>query len=35
MLSALHEGSAEDKDLKKAIKDANNALEHLRDYLKK
>jgi gas vesicle protein len=35
MLSALHEGSAEDKDLKKALKDANNALEHLRDYLKK
>lgn len=35
MLSALHEGGAEDKDLAKAIKDANNALEHLRDYLKK
>jgi len=35
MLSALHEGSAEDKDLKKAIKDANTALQHLRDYLKK
>lgn len=35
MLSALHEGGAEDKDLAKAIKDANNALDHLRDYLKK
>lgn len=35
MLSALHEGDAEDKDLSKAIKDANTALKHLRDYLKK
>ena len=35
MLSALHEGDANDKDLAKAIKDANKALEHLRDYLKK
>ncbi len=35
MLSALHEGDAADKDLAKAIKDANNALDHLRDYLKK
>ncbi len=35
MLSAFHEGNAEDKDLKKAIKQANDALEHLRDYLKK
>lgn len=35
MLSAIHEGDAEDKDLKKAIKDATEALEHLRDYLKK
>ncbi|HYH75624.1 MAG TPA: YtxH domain-containing protein [Candidatus Saccharimonadales bacterium] len=35
MLSALHEGDAQDKDLKKAIKDANKALEHLKDYLKK
>ena len=32
MLSALHEGDAQDKDLKKAIKDANKALEHLKDY---
>jgi gas vesicle protein len=35
MLSALHEGGAEDKDLRKAIKDANAALQHLRDYIKK
>jgi gas vesicle protein len=35
MISAIHEGSAQDKDLKKAIKDANNAFNHLRDYLKK
>ncbi|HWB39173.1 MAG TPA: YtxH domain-containing protein [Candidatus Saccharimonadales bacterium] len=35
MLSAIHEGDAEDKDLKKAVKDATDALEHLRDYLKK
>jgi gas vesicle protein len=35
MLSAIHEGDAEDRDLKKAIKDANDAIDHLRDYLKK
>lgn len=35
VLSAVHEGDAEDKDLKRAIKDANEAIEHLRDYLKK
>lgn len=35
MLSAIHEGDAEDKDLKKAVKDATDALDHLRDYLKK
>jgi len=35
MLSALHEGGAEDKDLKKAIKEANNAVEHLKTYLSK
>jgi gas vesicle protein len=35
VLSAVHEGDAEDKDLKKAIKDANDAISHLRDYLKK
>lgn len=35
MLSALHEGDAEDQDLKRAIKNANSALDNLRDYLKK
>lgn len=35
VLSAVHEGDAEDKDLKQAIKEANEAIEHLRDYLKK
>jgi gas vesicle protein len=35
VLSAVHEGDAEDRDLKRAIKDANEAIEHLRDYLKK
>ena len=35
VLSAIHEGDAEDQDLKKAVQNANSALEHLRDYLKK
>ena len=35
LLSALHEGDAEDKELKRAITDANKAIEHLRKYLKK
>lgn len=35
VLSAVHEGNAEDADLKRALKDANNALDHLKDYLKK
>jgi gas vesicle protein len=35
VLSAVHEGDATDKDLSKAIKDANRAIEHLRDYIKK
>ena len=35
LISAIHEGGADDKDLKKAIKDARAAVEHLRDYLKK
>lgn len=35
-LSALHEdGGAEDKDLRKAIDEANKAVEHLKKYLKK
>jgi gas vesicle protein len=35
MLSALHEGDAQDKELQKAIKDASKALDHLRTYLTK
>jgi gas vesicle protein len=35
MLSAIHEGGAEDKDLRKAIADANKAVDHIKDYLKK
>jgi gas vesicle protein len=35
ILSALHEGGAEDEELRRAISNANNALEHLREFLKK
>lgn len=35
LLSALHEGDAEDKELKKAMADANKAIDHLRKFLKK
>jgi len=35
MLSAIHEGDAEDKDLQKAIKDADAAISHIKNYLKK
>ncbi len=35
VLSALHEGDAEDKDLKKAVKDASDAIAHLKKYFKK
>lgn len=35
ILSAVHEGRAEDKDLEKAIKDARKAVDHLKSYLKK
>lgn len=35
LLSALHEGGAEDKDLKKAIDEATKAVGHLQNYLKK
>lgn len=34
-LSALHDGDAEDEDLKKAIAEATKAVENLRNYLKK
>ncbi len=35
VLSALHEGDAEDKDLKRAVKDASDAIANLKKYLKK
>lgn len=35
LLSALHEDGADDKDLQKAIDEANKAVEHLKTYLKK
>ena len=35
IISAIHEGEAEDADLKKAIKEAKISVEHLKDYLKK
>jgi len=35
VLSSLHEGEIDDKDLKKAIQDASKAVENLRNFLKK
>lgn len=35
ILSAVHEGRADDKELEKAIKDAQKAITHLKGYLKK
>lgn len=35
VLSAVHEGDAADKDLKRALTDATRALDHLKTYLKK
>lgn len=35
LLSAAHEGNAEDKDLDQAVKDAKKAVDHLKSYLKK
>jgi gas vesicle protein len=35
MLSAIHEGDAQDKDLQKAITEAHKAIDHIRTYLKK
>ncbi len=35
VLSSVHEGDAEDKDLNAAIKEANAAIDHLKDFLKK
>lgn len=34
MLSALHEGDADDPELKQALKDAKDALKHLEKYVK-
>jgi len=35
ILSAVHEGDADDKDLKKAIQQVNNAMEHLKRFVNK
>jgi gas vesicle protein len=35
LLSALHEGDAEDKELQQAIAEANKAIDHLRKFVKK
>ncbi len=35
VISAFHEGEAEDADLKKAVKQANSALKNLRSFLNK
>jgi gas vesicle protein len=35
MLSAIHEGGADDKDLQQAIKEVNSAVEHLKKFVAK
>lgn len=35
VISAVHEGDAEDVDLKKAVKQADTSIKHLRKFLKK
>jgi gas vesicle protein len=35
VLSALHEGDADDKDLEKAIKEATKAIDHLKSFVAK
>jgi gas vesicle protein len=35
VLSSLHDGETNDKELKKAISDATKAVEHLREFLRK
>lgn len=35
LLSAAHEGNADDKDLDSAVKEAKKAVEHLKTFLKK
>ena len=35
LLSAVHEGGADDKDLEKAIKEGRKAIDHLKTFIKK
>lgn len=35
ILSAVHEGDADDRDLQKAVKEVNKAIEHLKKYVGK
>jgi gas vesicle protein len=35
MLSAIHEGGADDKDLQKAINEVNSAIDHLKKFVSK
>jgi len=35
VLNAIHEGGADNKELDKAIKEANESIDHLKQYLKK
>lgn len=35
VVTAIHDGDAQDDDLRLAVEQANTALKHLRDYLKK
>ena len=35
ILSAIHEGDADDDDLQKAIEEVNNAINHLKEYVEK
>lgn len=35
ILSALHKGDSDDKDLQKAVKEANKSIEHLKKYISK
>ena len=35
LLSAIHEGDTKDQDLSRAIKDANAAIDHIREFIKK
>jgi gas vesicle protein len=35
ILSAIHEGDADDRDLQKAVTEVNKAIEHLKSYMEK